>query len=51
MSKRGRLAKTTSFLVKHSSAMEGDETTSSRRDPSWSNNTGPCLLEIFDSVL
>ena len=51
MSRRGRLAKTTSFLVKHSSAIEGDETTRTRRDPSRSKTTRPYRLDTLDRVL
>lgn len=43
MSRRGRFAKT-SFLAKHSSAIEEDETTKTRRpDPSCSKTMRPCI--------
>lgn len=48
---RGRFAKTMSFLVKHSSTADGDETTRTRRDPNWRRNTGPFRLDKFQRVL
>lgn len=48
--KRGRLAKTISFLVKHSSAADGDETTTVRRLPNWRKMIGPYLAAIWAEV-
>lgn len=49
--REGRLAKTMSFLVKHSSAADGDETTSIRREPNWRRRVGPCRFDKLDSDL
>jgi hypothetical protein len=35
------LAKTISFLVKHSSTADGEDMTTARRDPSLIENIGP----------
>lgn len=47
MSKRGRLAKTTSFLVKHSSASWSEETMRARRDPNRRVKMGPYLAAML----
>lgn len=43
--KRGRLAKTTSFLEKHSWTKEGEETTTTRRDPNQRVMMSPYFWE------
>lgn len=40
LSKEGRFAKIISFVVKHSSTMDGAETKRTLRDLSWSRTTG-----------
>lgn len=40
-----------SFLVKHSSAAEGEETKRTRRDPKRRRRIGPYLAEILAKVL
>lgn len=49
--RRGRFARIMSFLVKHSSAAEGEDTTTTRRDPKRSENIGPSFLERPSKVL
>ncbi|KAG5542042.1 hypothetical protein RHGRI_021775 [Rhododendron griersonianum] len=46
----GRLAKTTWFLVKHSSAAEGEETRRTEREPKRRERIGPWALERADRV-
>lgn len=41
----GRLASTTSFLVKHSSATDAEVTTVTKREPNRSEKTGPYFCE------
>ncbi|MFS7951694.1 hypothetical protein Hanom_Chr07g00598091 [Helianthus anomalus] len=49
--KRGRFAKTISFVVKHSSAAEGQEIKSTWRNPKRRRRTGPYLADILARVL
>lgn len=46
----GRLARTASFLEKHSSAMEDDVTTVTKREPKRRERTGPCFCESLWKV-
>nr|GEY89052.1 cytochrome P450 81E8-like [Tanacetum cinerariifolium] len=50
-SKLGRLANMMSFLVKHSSDMEGEETKRTLRDPKRMKRIGPCFAESVAKVL
>lgn len=50
LTRRGRLAKTTSFLLRQSSAADVDETRRARRAPNWRPTTGPYLWEMCNSV-
>ncbi|GKE35223.1 hypothetical protein Tco_1454545 [Tanacetum coccineum] len=50
-SQRGRLANIMSFLVKISSAAEGEDTKRTFRDPKRRKTIGPCLAETLASVL
>lgn len=43
----GRLARTTSFLVKHSSTADGEETTTTSWDPNRTEKMGPRVWESF----
>jgi len=43
--KRGLLARTTSFFVKHSWTKDGEETTTTRREPNQSEMTSPYFLD------
>lgn len=43
---RGRFAKATSFLVKHSWKAEGDETTTARREPNQREKMSPYVFEV-----
>lgn len=47
----GRFAKVMSFLVKHSSAAEGEDTRMTGREPNLMYTTGPYLPDNFASVL
>lgn len=39
-----------SFLVKHSSAIDGEETKMTRREPNWRRRIGPYRAEILANV-
>ncbi|KAK9210497.1 hypothetical protein WN944_002869 [Citrus x changshan-huyou] len=47
---RGRLAKTTSLLVKHSSTADGEDKRRTRRVPRLRRRIGPCLDESWERV-
>ncbi|KAF4377577.1 hypothetical protein G4B88_006857 [Cannabis sativa] len=47
----GRLAKTMSFLVKHSSTADGDDTMTTWRDPNHREKTSPYLKESNDGII
>ena len=50
MTKRGRFAKTMSFLVKHSWTADGDDTTTKRREPTLREKIGPYFCERLRNV-
>jgi hypothetical protein len=50
MIKLGWLANTMSFLVKHSSAKEGDQMTRTLREPKWRKIIGPCRVDLKEGI-